>query len=123
MQFISCHHGKLQTLDGAAASAGLKASPTRSFVTGLAALDGLAPQQRFARGGMHELLFERSDGQPKFVAALIAQAASSLAPSPLQGEGWGEGISVTSRVAPFADRVNAAMRNAPSDSQRFYPHP
>jgi len=77
MQFISCHNGKLQTLGGAAGTAGLKASPERSFVTGLDALDALAPQQRFARGAVHELLFERSDGQPKFVAAMIAQAAAS----------------------------------------------
>ena len=79
MQFISCHDGKLQTLE----TAELKASPARSFVTGLEALDALAPQQRFARGAVHELLFERSHGQPKFVAALIAQAASS---SPLNIE-------------------------------------
>ena len=57
-------------------AAGLKASPQRSFVTGLEALDALAPQQRFARGAVHELLFEGCHGQPKFVAAQLAQAAS-----------------------------------------------
>jgi hypothetical protein len=81
MRFISCHDGKLQTLDeaaGAAGLAGLKISPARSFTTGLEALDALAPQKSFARGAVHELLFDRSHGQPKFVAAVIAQAASSL---------------------------------------------
>ena len=74
MQFISCHDGKLQTLE----AAGLKTSPARAFVTGMEALDALAPRQSFARGAIHELLFEASHGQPKFVAALIAQTASSL---------------------------------------------
>ena len=73
MQFVSCHDGKLQTLE----TAGLKTSPARSFVTGLEAWDALAPQQRFARGAVHELLFERSHGQPKFVAAQLTLAASS----------------------------------------------
>jgi protein ImuA len=73
MQFISCHDGKLQTLE----AAGLKVSPARAFATGLEALDALAPQQTFARGAVHELLFERSHGQPKFVAAVIAGAATN----------------------------------------------
>ena len=74
MQFISCHDGKLQTLE----TAGLKASAQRSFITGLDALDALVQQQRFARGAVHELLFERSHGQPKFIAAVIAQAAACM---------------------------------------------
>jgi protein ImuA len=72
MRFISCHDGKLQTLE----AAGLIISPARSFVTGLNPLDALAPRQSFARAAVHELLFDRSHGQPKFVAAVIAQAAS-----------------------------------------------
>src|SRR5438034_9329553 len=76
MQFVSCHDGKLQTLDEAAGLAGLKTSPARAFATGMEALDALAPRRSFARGAVHELLFERSHGQPRFAAALIAQAAS-----------------------------------------------
>ena len=92
MRFISCHDGKLQTLE----TAGLKASPQRSFVTGLEALDGLAPQGRFARGAVHELLFDADAGKPVFAASVLARAASacvaSLSPSPgTPGEGWGEG--------------------------------
>ena len=88
MQFISCHDGKLQTLDSASGAAGLKASPARSFVTGLQPLDALAPQQRFARGAVHELLFDRAHGQPKFVATLFARAASSSMLNDMQPVIW-----------------------------------
>src|SRR5687768_15776660 len=71
MRFISCHDGKLQTLE----TAGLKASPDRAFVTGFAEWDALAPQKMFARGAVHELLFDASAEQPKFVASLLAHAA------------------------------------------------
>src|SRR5688572_9786856 len=71
MRFISCHDGKLQTLE----TAGLKASPARAFATGLSDWDGLAPQRIFARGAVHELLFDAADGPPKFVASLLARAA------------------------------------------------
>jgi hypothetical protein len=92
MRFISCHDGKLQTLE----TAGLKASPARAFVTGLREFDALAPQRMFARGAVHELLFDAADGQPKFVAAVLAHSATSppppFSPSPgTPGEGWGEG--------------------------------
>src|SRR5688572_14127839 len=70
MRFISCHDGKLQTLE----TAGLKASPNRAFATGLAAWDALAPQRMLSRGAVHELLFDAADGPPKFVASLLARA-------------------------------------------------
>src|SRR5690349_25072771 len=72
MRFISCHDGKLQSLE----TAGLKASPDRAFVTGLAAWDALAPQRMFARGAVHELLFDGDAGQPRFVAAVMGQGAA-----------------------------------------------
>jgi hypothetical protein len=73
MHFISCHDGKLQTLDTAGRSGG----PARGgFATGLAALDALAPRRGFARGAVHELLFDPDAGHPNFVAALLAQAAA-----------------------------------------------
>ena len=72
MQFISCHNGKLQTLE----TAGLRVSLTRSFATGLQALDALAPQQAMARGAVHELLFDHDHAPPNFVAALFARAAA-----------------------------------------------
>ena len=67
MQFISCHNGKLQTLE----TAGLKVSKTRSFITGLPALDELAPEHSFARGAVHELLFD-DHVEPKFAASVFA---------------------------------------------------
>ena len=93
MQFISCHDGKLQTL----ATAGLKTAPDRAFVTGLAALDELAPRESFARGAVHELLFDAKHEQPKFVAAIIANSAADNDDSfPLTGtpgRGLGRGAS------------------------------
>jgi protein ImuA len=71
MRFISCHDGKLQSLE----TAGLKASSERAFVTGFSAWDAIAPQRMFARGAVHELLFDADAGQPKFVASLVARAA------------------------------------------------
>src|SRR4051812_28131226 len=65
MQFISAHHGKLQII------AASERASRRSFVTGLEALDALAPRQSFARGAVHELLFQPSDGEPKFIAAIL----------------------------------------------------
>jgi len=73
MQFISCHNGKLQTLT----TAGLHASADKAFATGLGALDELAPRGAFARGAVHELLFDAGDGQPRFVAAMLARASVS----------------------------------------------
>ena len=73
MQFISCHDGKLQTL----ASAGLKTGSTQPFSTGLAALDEFAPGGAFARGAVHELLFEARHGRPMVVAAVMARGSSS----------------------------------------------
>jgi hypothetical protein len=89
MRFISCHDGKLQTLE----TAGLKASPERAFATGLAAWDAMAPQRMLSRGAVHELLFDAEDGPPKFVAAVMAQAAAHFPPLPRYsvGEGRGEG--------------------------------
>lgn len=76
MQLISCHHGKLQTLSAAAAGLKRAGAAGRSFVTGLPALDALAPRQSLARGAVHELLFDRSHAPPSFVAALVARAAA-----------------------------------------------
>jgi hypothetical protein len=76
MQFISCHDGKLQTL----AAPGLQAGSDRAFVTGLSALDQVAPARSFARGAVHELLFFPRDGEPRFIAAFLARAASLLRP-------------------------------------------
>jgi hypothetical protein len=116
MQFISCHNGKLQTLE----AAGLKTSPQRSFATGLEAFDALAPQQRFARGAMHELLFERSHGPPKFVAAVIAQAASSrLLPPPLRERTGGKG----KRVESIGESSQSVGESSPIESTHLTPHP
>ena len=128
MRFISCHDGKLQTLE----TAGLKASPDRAFATGLAELDALAPQQSFARGAVHELLFDASDGPPKFVAALLAQAASDIDEArrhegtKARSEGEDEEASreLTSRLNPFAHPsclrafVPSCLRRFPTELRR-----
>lgn len=85
MPLITCHAGKLLTdyvtHDGAASSfqTGVPGLQTRlpGFRTGLAALDALAPGGAFARGAVHELLADPADGQPRFIAMLLARAAAS----------------------------------------------
>ena len=93
MQFISCHDGKLQALK----TAGLKTAPDRAFITGLEALDALAPRQIFARGAMHELLFDPRGARPMFVAAVMARRAAAgddLFPLPgTPGRGLGRGAN------------------------------
>jgi hypothetical protein len=112
MQFISCHHGKLQTLE----SAGLKVSPTRAFATGLAAWDALAPGQSFARGAVHELLFDPRHGPPKFAAALLAQAAAHPLPLPRYSVGESRGEGGCGAIA-FSDAEKEGCRAHP-DSAR-----
>jgi protein ImuA len=76
MRMIAAHSGKLQMLE----ISNLKASSAHVFTTGLTALDALAPKQSWAHGAVHELLFDPPHGQPKFVAAQVAGAASALMP-------------------------------------------
>jgi len=77
MQLISCHEGRLLTLDETRLGNG--AGPT--FRTGLEALDSLAPGGAFASGAVHELLSAPAHGKPLFVATLLARWA--LRESPL----------------------------------------
>jgi len=74
MQLISCHDGRLLTLDAAR----LRASPGRSFRTGLEALDTLAPGHAFARGAVHELLSDPNEGRPLLLASVLARGSSVL---------------------------------------------
>src|SRR3954470_16559552 len=111
MQFISCHDGKLQTL----AATGLKASAGRAFVTGVELLDSLPPAGAFARGAVHELLFAPRDGEPRFVAALLASAASVVEePSSLSPVIRGAGRAAREAAKPH---LRERARNVPfSDS-------
>src|SRR5690242_1901061 len=76
MQLISCHDGRLLTLDAAR----LATARGGTFRTGLHALDALAPGGAFARGAVHELLSEPSQGTPSFLAMLLAKNASLAEP-------------------------------------------
>src|SRR5438067_143682 len=72
---ISCHDGRLLTLDAVR----LRASPDRSFRTGLEPLDALAPGGAFARGAVHELLSDpKHEGRPLLVASVLARGSSIL---------------------------------------------
>ena len=120
MRFISCHDGKLQSLE----TAGLKASPDRAFVTGLAAWDAIAPQRMFARGAVHELLFDADAGQPRFVAAVMARGASEVGHFPplprysgIPGEGRGEGACRVA-VRSKAKSSGVDLRNEHLNSAR-----
>jgi protein ImuA len=86
MKLISCHDGKLHTLDtGGAVARRLDrndltrpaaVSTTRAFCTDLKALDALSPGGAFARGAVHELLHVPGHAAPMFPAALLAKCAA-----------------------------------------------
>ena len=71
MQLISCHDGRLLTLD----EARLGGSSGRVFRTGLEALDDLLPGGAFACGSVHELLSQPMHGKPLFAATILARGA------------------------------------------------
>ena len=77
MKLISCHDGKLLTLD--AADARRTPSSSRAagsvFRSGLAALDALPPGGAFARGAVHELLAGPQHPKPTQFAAWLARCA------------------------------------------------
>jgi protein ImuA len=89
MKLISCHDGKLHTLDtgGAVArrldrnetSEPAPESTSHAFRTGLAALDALSPGGAFARGAVHELLHAPGHAAPMFPAAWLAKCAAATA--------------------------------------------
>jgi protein ImuA len=67
MRLIASHNGKLLTLNpNGSAAAG------RSFSSGLADWDALAPGGAFARGAIHELLTTPADGKAMFAAMVLA---------------------------------------------------
>ena len=72
MQLISCHDGRLLTLD-AHSLHDLALVGESAFVTGLPALDALPPGGALARGAVHEILSEESHGTPLFLAMLLAR--------------------------------------------------
>ena len=86
MQLISCHNGKIHALGEGALRA---TAPNGSFRTGLRAIDGLLPNGAFARGAVHELLFDPAGPRPLFFAALLARCAAFGGE---QETGWGDGM-------------------------------
>jgi protein ImuA len=68
MQLITCHRGQLQVLSAEALERG------KAFLTGLGALDAVAPGGGFAFGAVHELIGE-DERLPMFVAAYLARCA------------------------------------------------
>ena len=83
MRLISCHDGRLLTLDAEALGAGdaaACAAAGRGFVTGLPALDALPPGGAFARGAVHEILAEEGQGTPLFLAMLLAKGSTGILP-------------------------------------------
>src|SRR5689334_17242358 len=72
MHLISCHDGRLLTLEASR----LHATCGRSVHTGLDALDAAAPGGAFACGAVHELISHNAKSKPLFVAMLLARATS-----------------------------------------------
>lgn len=79
MRLITCHAGHLQAL----LPGELPAS--KSFTTGLAALDGLLPGGGFARGAVHEIL-SPAGGATLFFALLLARSAAQE--RRMENRGW-----------------------------------
>ncbi len=77
MRLISCHDGKLLTLD----ANGRSTADGKGFPTGLDELDALAPAERFARGAVHEILSETGEGRAIFFAMVLARAACGITPA------------------------------------------
>src|SRR5215217_41349 len=98
MQLISCHGGKLLTLDAPGADvAALPARKDDALATGLPALDALAPGGALARGVVHELLADPAEGTPLFVAMVLARGTG--APPVLEDPAHGRGARATGGVA------------------------
>src|SRR5690348_6254329 len=80
MQLISCHNGRLITTAAAEAEAASRViaagAQNRAFATGMNPLDAIAPNERLARGAVHELLAHPDNALPAFVAMVLAKAAS-----------------------------------------------
>jgi len=71
MQLITCHSGRIQKL----LAGQIAASKGKSFVTGLAELDEIAPNRVFARGAIHELLSPKGAPSALSFAMLLAKAS------------------------------------------------
>ena len=84
MRLISCHDGRLLTLD-AQAPGDFATSVTggQSFTTGLPALDALPSGGAFARGVVHEILAESGHGTPLFPTMVLARAVIGV-----EGGAW-----------------------------------
>lgn len=93
MKLISCHDGKLHTLDtgGGAVARRLDRNetagptPANAFRTGLDALDALPPGGAFARGAVHELLHTPGHAAPMFPTAWLAKCAADAAATAAAG--------------------------------------
>ena len=117
MRLISCHDGKLLTLDaelpgavrGATGCAISAAGP--GFVTGLPALDALPPGGAFARGAVHELLCDPAHGMPLFLAMLLARTCGTGARPCLKITSTGE--APVPRPTGRHDLVRSPRRDLP----------
>ena len=89
MRLISCHDGKLLTLDSELPAT----SARQGFATGLKPLDNLLPGGLFAGGAVHELLNEPREPQALTFAMLLARRSTGAPPvnpcHPERSEGSG----------------------------------
>lgn len=72
MKMISAHRGLLQTLSAEMGNGLVR----KGFRTELAAFDDVVPHHCIASGAVHELLTERCQPSPTWIATLLARAAS-----------------------------------------------
>src|SRR3954469_17273183 len=70
MKLISCQNGQLLTSLKSDAEV---TAPGRIIPTGFAALDSIAPDGGFARGSIHEFLFDPAHGAPRSLSITLAR--------------------------------------------------
>src|SRR4051794_2460664 len=71
MKLISCQNGRLLTSLKSEADV---TAHNDVIPTGFSALDSIAPDGGFARGAIHELLFEPAHGAPRLLSIMLARA-------------------------------------------------
>ena len=71
----------------------------RSFVTGLAALDQIAPHSAFARSAIHEVLYEPENPPAAFLAAILARSVAELQ----NPENGSLGVAITQKPILWCD--------------------
>ena len=97
MRLISSHNGKLLTLNSNGS-----AVTDKSFSSGLADWDAMAPGGAFARGAIHEFLTDSADGKAMFAAMVLVRGERQRD----EGRGKGQRDEGTKGLRVMAGEAN-----------------